>query len=211
MNSNEVDEFYRKKVASIRKTAYIRFDVAERLQAINYISLVASLILTTYLSAWAIFTVFFPNVLSSRESEFVSYIAVMATISLMLLTVLDYVADRSVKAQTFLRCGNALLQVADELEHAILSKEHASQLKIIVGKYHSILNESSLNHTSEDNDLYDQKSNLRKAGCFSRYPMRLFFIWSVVLYYAKRISLQIIVAIMVIAPTVAIIKNLTLF
>ena len=67
MNTSEVTELYDRKIRAIRKTAYIRFDLAERLQIINYINLITSLILTTYLSGWTVFIAFFPNALGAAD------------------------------------------------------------------------------------------------------------------------------------------------
>lgn len=211
MNTSNFISLYSQKISSVRKTAYIRFDLSERLQIINYINLVTSLLLTTYLAGWAIFIAFFPESLSASDRNIVSYIAVMATIALMLLTALDYVADRSLKAKIFLDSGNDLLQIADDLEYAVNQGNQDHSLKVLIDNYNSHLKECPLNHSAEDYKFYMLKQERRaskgfkKSVCSSAALLTFAF-----MYYAKRTSLQFLVAAMVVIPTLSMVSKITL-
>lgn len=189
-------EKFKSKTERFRKTAYIRFDLSERLQVVNYINLVVSILLTVYLSGWAIFVAFFPDVLTSHERNVISYVSVMATIALMCLTLLDYTADRSVKSRAFLQCGNKVIKIADDLDFALEERRPLSEIKDLVHSYNRVLAESEWNHSGEDNALYEKKQLGRKSFLLSvKYNA------AVLSYYLKRTLLQMVLAFMVLAAT----------
>jgi len=195
-------EALRAKSAGFRKTAYIRFDLAERLQVINFVNLIVSVLLTVYLSGWAIFVAFFPRALISPEKEIVSYVSVMATIALMCLTILDYMADRSVKARAFLQCGNRILKISDDLDFAVAEGLPLAKIKDIVGSYNEVLTGSEWNHSSEDYALYEK--NQRSRDSFLRFVC---YKKSIAIYYLQRVFLQVLLAAMVLFATYSIAQN----
>lgn len=186
--SEDDTQFLRNKVASMKKTAYIRLDLAERLQFINYINLIITVILSMYLAGWAMFVAFFPDVLTENDASVISYVGVVATFSISMLTILDFMADRSVKSKFFLDSGNKILKKSDDLEFSIRNNLGNFHAKSILDSYHEILKDSSLNHGSEDNDLYLAKSNMKNKKCLFNY---LFYVVKYFWYIIKRIFLQV--------------------
>lgn len=198
-----IDGSFKGKPATFRKTAYIRFDLAERLGVINYLNLVVSIMLTVYLSGWGIFIAFFPGSLNNDEANIISYVSVMATIALMCLTILDYTADRAVKARAFLQCANKILKVADDLDYRLIVDSKPEEVKLIIDSYNSILADSEWNHSSEDHALFERKAESKKSLFhLVKYTACLYK------YYIKRTFLQIALSAMVMWSTYLVISSM---
>ena len=116
--SPEESSFYIGKIKKMKTTAYVRFDLSERLANVEYINIIVSILMTMYLSGWAIFVKFYPDMLSSWQQNTLSFMSVMASITLLCMTILDHASSRSVKSKLFLDSGNRILNLADELELA---------------------------------------------------------------------------------------------
>lgn len=188
------DNVYYKKIKTIRKTAYIRFDLSERLISLGYINLILSIILTVYLSGWTVFFRFFPGLIDEKFENLISFISVMSTITLLCLMILDYMADRSLKAKMFLDNAKDLTKIADDLEHETIQNGTIGNIKPIIDEYNKCIKIFPMNHSSEDNDIYHAKQNNK-----FNYILRL------TIYYIKRIALQLITSFAAVGTTIYVI------
>ncbi|WP_342774392.1 SLATT domain-containing protein [Paracoccus gahaiensis] len=181
-------EYYKSRSRKMKVTAYVRFDLSERLSNIEYINLIISVLMTVYLTGWVIFVQFYPSALSDEQKTLLSFTSVMASITLLCMTILDHASARSVRANTFLESADSALRLADELDLACLTGDRTLATSLIAS-YSTSLRAAKVNHSSEDYQLYVDKENSRNQKFFSKARIR--YQCRIIMYYAKRVLLQI--------------------
>lgn len=151
----------------MEKTAYIRLNLSERMAAYEKISITFSAVLTIYLICSSIALYADSELASSSEGHIVTLIGIIASISLLVVNLLDSAEGRPLRSFQMRETAQKILHLASSIDLELISPfPDGAHLRGFNEEYHSVIARHGQNHQVWDNDLYETKENLRGAtGC----------------------------------------------
>ncbi|SEJ52136.1 hypothetical protein SAMN05421762_1183 [Pseudooceanicola nitratireducens] len=153
----EIDlEYYERLVGKIEKTAYIRFNLSERLEAEEKASMAFSSVLTIFLVCASIGLYADSSFADTVEGHAVSLISIVASISLLVVNLLDYSKGRSVLARDMQVHAQRLLRISGNMRAEIQSvKPEEEVLRASLTAFHDCIEGFGQNHSAWDNKLFE--------------------------------------------------------
>lgn len=194
--------YYEHLVGIMLTTRGVRFAVAESEQRKEMFSISTIAMLSVYLAGWSLTASFFPDFLTSFQTRALSLISVVASVSLLVISLFDFAAGRSVYAEKMLQNAFSITEILREAERE-LAKETPdfSKLSRIASDYEAKISGVGVNHTSKDYRLWllqkQKPSNLFHA-CqiwLSATILRTFA-------FASAMFFQILLLVLILASTV---------
>lgn len=142
-------DYYEHLVKIMLQTRGVRFSVAEIEKKKDRNSIITIAFLSVYLVAWSIVTISFPEKFTTEHIKALSLISSVASISLLVISLFDYAAGRSVFAEKMLQNAFAITVVVREMER-ILSQgaPDYSRLAELAARYEEIIVGAGVNHES---------------------------------------------------------------
>lgn len=154
--SEKQRDFFAKQQQKINKTAYIRFNVAEKLTKSEKLSTAFSAMLTVYLICSSIVLFADGGFSSTLEGRAVSLIGIISSISLLVVNLMDGAMGRPLIANAMHQNAQSILKLSSLIEVELRSDQPDSELlKEHLVKYHDSLERVGTNHDSWDNRYYE--------------------------------------------------------
>ncbi|CUI01121.1 SLATT domain-containing protein [Leisingera aquaemixtae] len=186
INESEKNHFFKTK-GKMEKTAYIRFNLAERMDRYEKGSVIFSALLSVYLICSSVALFANGNLASSADGHAVTLIGIIASVSLLVVNLLDNAEGRALHAREMRESAQKILEIVSRMDCELVSSAPDSDnLKGFVGEYHSAIERQGQNHQAWDNELYETLEGMRRDGFFSRL---WFYFWHKYLW-SKRLLLD---------------------
>ena len=153
---SEEKDYYKNLVSIMLKTRGVRFSVAENLKSSEKISIFSVTVLSIYITSLSIFTALFPESITESQGRALSLILVVASFSLLTISLFDHAAGRAVLSEKMLQNAFAITAIMREAERE-LAKEAPdfSVLEQLATRYETVVNASGINHTSLDYKIWN--------------------------------------------------------
>ena len=198
---NEIG-YYEHLAEIMYKTRGCRFAAASALEIKERWSVGTVAFLSAYLVSWSVILVSYPEVFNSKHAAFYTAISAIASISLLVISLMDYAFGRSVQAEKLHQNALSISICMRELERELASKspDVAAMQKIAI-EYERHISATQVNHTSMDFTRWTYNS--AKAHGFVTivwYPIRriLFNIW----FYLSSMFMYVFLLTATIIPTI---------
>lgn len=174
-------DLFVKKAEAIKKTAYIRFDCAERLASQEKLRLFVSTVLAIFLVTWSISQLAFPDCIADAQEGFLNFLSIISSISLLALGLVDYSSNRGLHSHIMLQNAQHLLRLGERLERLARSPEAShGEMNELCELYHDSLASAGINHHSADNKL----ATIAKRNWGRLQFLNSFVFWATKHYHA---------------------------
>lgn len=168
--SEEQRYFFVGKQRKVEKTAYIRFNVAEKLANDERVSMVFSAGLTTYLICSSILLFADGSFSSTLNGRAVSLVGILASISLLVANFIDGTKGRSLKADIMLRNAQSILKISSVMDLELRSDDPSyDRLSEQLVRYQDALGEAGINHDAWDNAYFEAAQGATSASLGVRF------------------------------------------
>jgi hypothetical protein len=147
--------YYEHLVKIMLTTRGVRFSVAESEQRKEKFSIGTIAVLSIYLAGWSLAASLFPDILTEFQARALGFISLVASVSLLVISLFDFAAGRSVYAEKMLQNAFAITEILREAERE-LAKEvpDFTRLSRLASMYEAKVSGVSVNHTSKDYKLW---------------------------------------------------------
>lgn len=155
--TDKTDErsYYTHLVGIMLTTRGVRFSVAESEQRKEKFSIVTIALLSVYVAAWSLAASLFPEVLSSLQNRALSLVSAVASVSLLVISLFDFAAGRSVYAEKMLQNAFSITEILRETERELAKADpDYARLSGLAARYETIVHSVGVNHTSKDHRLW---------------------------------------------------------
>lgn len=207
---NSQHEYYRNLVAIMLKTRGVRFSVSESLRSKERFSLFTVTILSIYIAGLSIFSALFPEFINGNQGRALNLILVIASFSLLTISLFDHAANRAVLAEKMLQNAFAITAIMREAERE-LAKETPDYgaLQMIAARYEAVVNSAGINHTNLDYKIWIIER--KPPSCWLANIFRIAGLrYYKCLRLAGEMAFQLIVIFFVIASTVSVLYIFTI-
>jgi hypothetical protein len=199
--TTEID-YYRHLADIMYRTRGCRFGAASALETKQRWSLGTIAFLSTYLIAWSIVLLAYPDAFSSRHAAFYNAMSAIASIAILAVSLMDYAFGRSVQAEKLHQNALSISKCMRELERQLASDSpNISAMEAIAIEYERNIAETQVNHTSMDYARWVY-SSAKPTGFLTSiwYPTRklLFNVW----FYASSMFVYLLLVILIVLPTI---------
>lgn len=151
-------EYYTHLVGIMLTTRGVRFSVAESELRKEKFSIVTIALLSVYLAAWALANSMFPEVFSSTQSRALSLVSVVASVALLVISLFDFAAGRSVYSEKMLQNAFSITSILREAERELAKIDpDYSRLAQLAAEYEASVNGVGVNHASRDHKIWKLK------------------------------------------------------
>jgi len=173
------------------QTRGCRFGAASALEVKQRWSVGTVAFLSTYLIAWSIVLLAYPEAFASKHAAFYNAMSAIASIALLAVSLMDYALDRSVQAEKLHQNALSISKLMRELERELASQTPSPEsMKAIAVEYERSIAETQVNHTLMDYKRW-KYSSAKPTDLFSRtwFPTRRnvydvwFYVSSMILYW----------------------------
>ncbi len=199
--TNNERSYYEHLVGIMLTTRGVRFSVAESEQRKEKFSIGVIAILSIYLAGWSLAAILFPDALAELQSRALSFVSVVASVSLLVISLFDFAAGRSVYAEKMLQNAFVITEILREAERE-LTKEAPdyARLSILASTYEAKVSGVGVNHTSKDYKLWKMQRRKPSNKC------EAFHIWATsmilnCLAFTSAMFFQIALVVLIIAST----------
>jgi conflict system pore-forming effector with SLATT domain len=188
--SSEID-YYTHLASIMYRTRGCRFGAASALEVKQRWSLGTVAFLSTYLIAWSIVLLAYPEAFTSKHAAFYNTMSATASIALLVVSLMDYALDRSVQAEKLHQNALSISKLMRELERELASQApNLESMKAIAVEYERSIAETQVNHTLMDYKRW-KYSSAKPIDFISRawFPVRRnvydvwFYVSSMILYW----------------------------
>jgi hypothetical protein len=195
-------EYYQHLVGIMYKTRGCRFGAASALEIKQRWSVGTVAFLSTYVLSWSIILVSYPDAFTSKHANFYTALSAIASISLLVISLMDYAFGRSVQAEKLNQNALSISLCMRELERQLASKApDVGIMERIAIEYERHISETQVNHTSMDFIRWNYGA-AKPAGYLGRlwYPLRraLFNIW----FYLSSMFIYVFLVVAIVVPTI---------
>ncbi|MBL3598050.1 SLATT domain-containing protein [Rhodovulum sulfidophilum] len=152
---NNERRYYEHLVDIMLTTRGIRFSVAEREKRKEKFSIGVIAVLSIYLAGWSLAASLFPDALTETQARALSFISVVASVSLLVISLFDFAASRSVYAEKMLQNAFSIAEILREAERELAKGDpDYARLSILASTYEAKVSGVGVNHTSKDYKLW---------------------------------------------------------
>ncbi|MET4329259.1 hypothetical protein ABIB80_005098 [Bradyrhizobium sp. i1.15.2] len=199
--SDEIN-YYKQLAEIMYRTRGCRFGAASSMEVKERWSVGTVAFLSVYLLAWSIFSMAFPEIITTKHASFYSAISAIASVALLVVSLMDYAFSRSVQAEKFQQNALQISVCMRELERELATaKPNVAKLAKIAATYERHISETQVNHTSMDYTHWRYDS-AKPNGLYSSlwFPVRrlLFRCW----FYFSSMFMHVFLLVAIIVPTV---------
>ena len=153
-SSETLAEYYSRYKNSVRITAGCRFEASRRLKSKDSASATTIAILSLYPITLSVADLV-PAFKELNYTVYIPFVATVASIVVLVLSLLEYAKQYSVRAAQMQQCGQELNEIYYELDHLIASNLiDPDSFKAIRTRYDNIINKYPENHTQKDFHYY---------------------------------------------------------
>lgn len=195
-------EYYQHLASIMYKTRGCRFAAAAALEVKQRWSVGTVAFLSIYLVAWSIILIAYPNAFSSQHAAFYNAMSAVASIALLVVSLMDYAFDRSVHAEKLHQNALSISKCMRELERQLVSQAPNFALMVAIAEeYERNIAESQVNHTSMDyvRWIYNSsKPNGFMASVWFAIRRVLFNAW----FFASSMFLYVVLVAVIVIPTI---------
>jgi hypothetical protein len=171
--NDEQRNFFFDKKRKMEKTAYIRFNLSEKLISVERLSAIFSAVLTVFLICSSIALFSDGEFSKTVPGRAVSFIAIVTSVALLVVNLMDGAKGRPLAAAKMLKSGQGVLAIATSIEIELNSDDpNAETLKDHLEKYHELLDGLEVNHESSDNEFFERVEKLK-----SKYSWAVVIPW----------------------------------
>ena len=196
--------YYTNLIGIMLTTRGVRFTVAESEQRKELFSIGTIALLSVYLAGGSFVLSIFPEVLSSLQTRALSAVSVVASISLLVISLFDFAAGRSVYAEKMLQNAFSITAVMREAERELAKQEpNFDRLAKLSADYELSVGSIGINHTSKDFRLW----KLQRRKPTSRLHAAWIWLTSIVLQtlaFTSVMFFQIFLLLLILISTVGI-------
>ena len=184
------------------KTRGCRFAAASALEVKQRWSVGTVAFLSIYLVAWSIILIAYPNAFNSQHAAFYNAMSAVASIALLVVSLMDYAFDRSVQAEKLHQNALSISRCMRELERQLASQApDMALMEAIAEEYERNIAESQVNHTSMDYARWIYNSS-KPQGFIALiwFPIRrvAFNVW----FFASSMFLYVVLVAVIVVPTI---------
>lgn len=148
-------KYYEHLVGIMLTTRGVRFSVAESEQRKDKFSIATVALLSVYLAGWSLATSIFPEVLSSIQARALSLISAVASVSLLVISLFDFAAGRSVYAEKMLQNALSIATIVREAERELAKQEpNFVRLRELASKYEATISGVGVNHSNIEYKIF---------------------------------------------------------
>jgi hypothetical protein len=156
--------YYTNLIEIMLTTRGVRFSVAESEKRKEIFSIGTIALLSVYLAGGSFFLSILPEVLSSFQTRALSAVSVVASISLLVISLFDFAVGRSVYAEKMLQNAFSITAIMREAERELAKQEpNFDRLAKLSADYELSVGRVGINHTSQDFRLWNLQR--RKPKC----------------------------------------------
>lgn len=136
-------------------TRGVRFTAAEAERRKDLHSIIIIAILSIYLTGWTVSYSLYPGAFSVFDTRVLNVVSIISSISLLVISLFDFAAGRSVYAEKLLQNALEISPLARELERELASPApHVARMAEIATMYEQLVAKSGVNHTSANYRLW---------------------------------------------------------
>jgi SMODS and SLOG-associating 2TM effector domain family 5 len=173
-NETAMRDYYKNYLNSIRMTSGCRFEASRRLKQKD----IASSFTIAWLSLYPIILSvadLIPELKALEYSKYAAFIATVTSIMVLVLSLLEYSRQYSVRANQMLQCGQELNEIYYELDYLIVSGSiDEDSFRMIKSRYDKVIDKYPENHTQKDFHYY-RATHVKKLK--STWDGRLYIVW----------------------------------
>lgn len=152
--SSEFD-YYKHLVGVMLKTRGIRFSVAESEKSREKFSVATVALLSIYLASWSFAIGLFPDFFNDLQIKLLSFISIVASISLLVISLFDYAAGRSIFSEQMLQNAFSITEVTRKCERELARPNpDYAKMSTLASEYEAIVSGAGINHNSKDYKLW---------------------------------------------------------
>jgi SMODS and SLOG-associating 2TM effector domain family 5 len=195
-------EYYKHLVGIMYKTRGCRFGAASALEIKERWSVGAVAFLSAYVLSWSIVLLSYSEAFSSKHASFYTALSAIASISLLVISLMDYAFGRSVQAEKLHQNALEISACMRELERQLAAETpDVGVMERIATDYERHISETQINHTTKDFIRWNYSSAKPKgyvAGLW--YPLRhaLFNVW----FYLSSMFIHAFLIFAIVASTI---------
>ncbi|WP_244735527.1 SLATT domain-containing protein [Mesorhizobium sp. 113-3-9] len=158
------------------QTRGVRFTASETERKKDLHSIITIAFLSIYLTGWAFVSALYPEAFNAFDLRVLSIVSVMASISLLVISLFDYAAGRAVQSEKLLQNALMISPLAREMERQLVSPNpNVKRLGDIASEYEHLIANTGVNHTSADYRLWAFEKR-QPSNCIERLllpPMKM--------------------------------------
>lgn len=199
--NDEERQYYDQLAKIMLVTRGVRFTAAELEKRKSLHSVIIISILSIYLTIWSICNLVYADAFRDVDTNILGVVSIAASVSLLVISLFDFAADRSVQSERMLRDALSIGPLARALERELASPAaNSKKMSSIAHEYELLLVQSGVNHTSADHRLWKVErlvgNNKIENTAYSiiKFLARTFF-------FAYSAIFQLIIACAVVAAT----------
>lgn len=199
--SSEI-EYYDQLSRIMYRTRGCRFGAASALETKQRWSVGTVAFLSIYLLSWSIILLAYPEAFNSTHTAFYSAVSATASAALLVVSLMDYAFDRTVKAEKLHQNALAISNLMRDLERQLASASpDVIEMKKIAVEYERCISETQVNHTSQDFTRWNYTA-AKPNGILTSiwYPVRrlIFNFW----FYFSSMFMYIALLAAILVPTI---------
>lgn len=202
---NDERGYYTHLVGIMLTTRGVRFSVAESEQRKEKFSIATIALLSVYLAGWSLAGSLFPEMFSSIQARALNLISVVASVSLLVISLFDFAAGRSVYAEKMLQNAFTITGILRETERELAKADpDYSSISKLAARYEEVVHSVGVNHTSRDFKLW----KLQKEKASSRSQAVRIWIHSKtlqVLSFTSAMIFQIAILFLIFSSTIGVV------
>lgn len=202
MSASEID-YYRHLSTVMYKTRGSRFTAASSLAVRERWSIATTAALSIFVLSWSVVLVSKPEAFSPGTVRFFGGLSIIASISILVLSLLDYAFGRALRAEKLQQNALRISLQMRELERELCRKRpDLDRMRKLAGEYEIAVAETGINHAPSDFKKWkieteDAKGLPQKAWKAAR--LLSYNIW----YYVGPLILHIAAVLLVLVATIA--------
>ncbi|UWR80526.1 SLATT domain-containing protein [Phaeobacter inhibens] len=204
-DKNDERGYYAHLVGIMLTTRGVRFSVAESEQRKEKFSIATIALLSVYLAGWSLAGSLFPEMFSSLQARALNLISVVASVSLLVISLFDFAAGRSVYAEKMLQNAFTITGILRETERELAKEDpDYSIISKLAARYEEVVHGVGVNHTSQDFKLW----KLQKENALSRFQAVRIWIHSKILQvfsFTSAMIFQIAILFLIFASTIGVV------
>lgn len=194
--------YYEHLAGIMYRTRGCRFGASSALEVKQRWSVGTVAFLSIYLIAWSIILIAYPNSFNSQHATFYNAMSAIASIALLVVSLMDYAFDRSVQAEKLHQNALSISKCMRDLERELASQTpNVALMAAIAEEYERNIAETQVNHTPMDYTRWvysSSKPNNFLTAVWFPIRKRLFNIW----FYTSSMFLYVILVGIIVVPTI---------
>ena len=137
------------------KTRNIRFQVSESEKRKEKFSITTITMLSIYIACWSLILAIFPKEFSDFQSKALNLSLVVASVSLLAISIFDYASNRSVFAEQMLQNAFSISKTARETKRQLKNPNPSyERLDDLAQSYEETVKNAGVNHSSIDYNIW---------------------------------------------------------